>query len=142
MHVWPLHAHGGGWLAGSVQLSCCNPCGLHPQHGRRLAHCPSCSGLQALRVRGSVLEVVEPDMLDAPRATEVLAGYCCGLPHAMAELAVMGRGEEASTVEQSMQVRRAARCARPICTAWQGRLRARPVAPAPAMRASRRAAAE
>lgn len=81
-------------------------------------------------------------MLDPAMAAEVLAGYCCGLSHATAELAVMGRGEEASTVEQRMQVRRAASRVRPICTVWQRCLWPRPVAPHPAMGASRRAAAE
>lgn len=132
----------GGWLAGALQLSSRNACCLHAQRGRQLGHCPSCSGLQALKVKGAADEVVEPDMLDPAMAAEVLAGYCCGLSHATAELAVMGRGEEASTVEQRMQVRRAARCVQPICTAWKRCLWPRPMAPPPSKGASRRAVAE
>lgn len=43
-------------------------------------------------------------MHDPAVAAEQLASYCCGLPHATAEVAVMARGEEPSTVEQTLQV--------------------------------------
>ncbi|PRW57724.1 ubiquitin carboxyl-terminal hydrolase [Chlorella sorokiniana] len=82
-----------------------------PRGGIRLSE----SGLAALAQEIAVLEalrtnklsdtdeVSEPDMLVPTVAAEQLAAYCCGLPHAAAEVAVMIRGEEASVVEQTLQ---------------------------------------
>lgn len=53
---------------------------------------------------GTTDEVAAPDMHDPAVAAEQLASYCCGLPQATAEVAVMARGEEPSTVEQTLQV--------------------------------------